>query len=302
MTPRSLKCFLAVAEELNFGRAAAKLHISQPPLTMQIQNLESRLGVKLFDRNRRRVTLTPAGAALVVEARRILKQLDDAERVVRRAGSGDAGRIRIGYMSSAMLIGIGEAYAKVRKVMPGIIDTWTEMSSRDQIEALRNDQIDLGFALSPADLGDLRHQVLLQEPVVAVLPVSHPSAGARSIALSALKNDLFVMFPRDASARFHDSIIALCAEANFSPQIAHHANNFLTVVSAVAMGQGVALLPRWMQRFTVPGVAYKAIRGAKPIVHISMIWNPHNASPVLPRLISMLSDKPKLLDRLVVKP
>jgi DNA-binding transcriptional LysR family regulator len=288
MDIRSLRYFLAVAEELHFGRAAAKLHISQPPLTLQIQNLETRLGARLFDRNQRRVRLTPAGSALVDEARRILGQIEDAARVVKRAQSGDTGRLRVGFLSSAMLTPVGERFARVRKAMPGLTDTWIEMVSSAQADALQHGLLDIGFAHTPLDLGELRSALILREPLVAVLHEGHAAAKASRIGLDALKNDSFVMFPRTASPRLHDMVVATCYDAGFSPQIAHHANHFFTMVSLVSKGLGVALVPRWMRHFQAPGAVFKPIRGAKPLVQVSILWHPKNPSPVLPKVLNLL--------------
>jgi len=288
MDARSLRYFLAVAEELHFGRAAARLHISQPPLTQQIQKLELRLGVRLFDRNRRRVRLTVPGSALVEEARRILAQLEEAARVVKRANRGESGRIRIGCLSSVMLTPIPARFERVRRGLPGLLETWVEMLSSDQADALRQDAIDLGFAHTPLNLGEMRSALLLREPLVAVLPASHPRANASQIRLETLARDHFVMFPRHASPLLHDMVVATCYDAGFSPDIAHRGGHYFTLVSMVAKGLGVALVPRWMRNLPISGASFVPIHGAKPVVRVSVIWNQHNPSPLLPKVLALL--------------
>ncbi|TXI89164.1 MULTISPECIES: LysR substrate-binding domain-containing protein [unclassified Cupriavidus] len=288
MEIRDLRMFLALAEELHFGRAAARLRISQPPLTKHIQQLEERLGVMLFDRNKRSVRLTPAGAALVQEARRILNQAEVAMQVVQRAEQGETGTLRVGFVAAVIYIGIEKLLARLDRALAGVETVWEEMGSSEQVDALRRDRIDLGFAQVPMGVGEMAAHLVAKIPLVAALPASHPLADKARIDLAALAAEPFIVIPRESAPGYFDLTVSTCLQAGFSPNLRHYARHLLSVISLVALGRGIALVPRTLGRAAVPGVVLKPLSGAPANAQYSVIWHPDNPSPVLARALTLL--------------
>src|SRR3990170_3595363 len=254
-----LRYFLAVAERLHFGRAAAALHISQPPLSRAIRALETRLGVVLFARSRRRVELTPEGTRLLGEARRIVGQLERTVQEVRGMARGEEGRLRIGFVSLAdygVLPGLLRAFKSAR---PGIALALREMLSPEQAAALEAGELDFGLLLPPV-AGELEHLVVQRERFVAALPARHRLArGAGRLAVRELAAEAFVMAPRDIAPGLHDIVALLAARAGFSPRVAQEAIQMQTVVSLVSSGLGGALVPASVANLGRRGVVYREI-------------------------------------------
>lgn len=288
MDIRSLRCFLAVADELHFGRAATRLNMSQPPVTQHIQKLEQQLGARLFDRNRRSVKLTPGGTALRAEATRILAQLDEAAFIVKRAGRGDIGRLRIGFAATAFLAGAGEIYQEVRAKLPGITETWIELASTEQVEALKNDQIDLGFARTPLEHPGLDSIAVARHSFLLALPATHKRARARAVKLSSFAAETFVLSPRETAPGFHDVVISTCHAAGFSPRISYHARHLFTILNLVSIGAGIALVPEFMAKLNIPGIKLKRMTDVDPTTQLSVLWNPASRSPLVPRVMKEL--------------
>ncbi|MGO4280804.1 DNA-binding transcriptional regulator, LysR family [Cupriavidus sp. OV038] len=288
MEIRDLRMFMALAEELHFGRAAERLRISQPPLTKHIQQLEEQLGVMLFDRNKRSVRLTPAGAALVQEARRILNQAEVALQVVRRAQQGETGTLRIGFVAAVVYIGIEALFARLHRELAGVETVWEEMGSSEQVEALRKDRIDLGFAQVPMGVGEMAAHLVASVPLAAALPATHRLAGRAKIDVAALADEPFIVIPRESAPGYFDLTAATCLAGGFSPNFRHYAKHLLSVISLVALGRGVALVPRTLGTAAVPGVVLKPLTGAPAHAQYSAIWHPGNPSPVLARAVELL--------------
>ncbi|MCH4591946.1 LysR substrate-binding domain-containing protein [Achromobacter xylosoxidans] len=291
MDVKSMRMFLALAEELHYGRAAARLFISQPPLTKAIQQLEERLGVTLFDRNKRSVKLTVAGTALVQEARRLLAQTELSIRTVQRAERGDAGRLRIGFVAAVLFMDIREVVLGLERDLPGLESVWEEMGSWEQLQALEQNRIDIGFAQVSQGVGDMRSIPVGRVGLVIALDEGHRLARSRRVKLQELAEDAFVAIPRHSGPSFHDLTIAACMEAGFSPRIMHYAKHLVSVVSLVAMGRGVSLVPRSFARAGVPGVVFKDIDGLVVEAEYSAVWNPANTLPLLPHVLSLLGGK-----------
>lgn len=283
-----MRMFLALAEELHYGRAAARLFISQPPLTKAIQQLEERLGVTLFDRNKRSVRLTVAGTALVQEARRLLAQTELSIRAVQRAERGDAGRLRIGFVAAVLFMDIREVLQKLERDLPGLESVWEEMGSSEQLQALEQDRIDIGFAQVSQGVGDMMSIPVGRVDLVIALEEGHRLARRRRVRLEDLAEDAFVAIPRHSGPSFHDLTISACMDAGFSPRIMHYAKHLVSVVSLVAMGLGVSLVPRSFARAGVPGVVFKNIDGMVVQAEYSAVWNPANTLPLLPHVLGVL--------------
>jgi len=277
---RQLRHFVAVAERLHFGRAAAALHISQPPLSRSIRDLEARLGATLLARSRRRVELTAEGARFLDEARRVLAQLERAVLEVGGMAAGDGGRLRLGFVSLAdfgVLPGLLKAYKAAR---PGVALALREMLSPDQAAALAAGELDFGLLLPPVAGGELEHIVVQRERFVAALPVRHALARRRGrISMRELAGEAFVMAPRAIAPGLHDIIATLAARAGFAPRVAQEAIQMQTVVSLVSSGLGVAVVPASVANLGRRGVAYREIADPHPRLDLWLAWRRGTAGP-----------------------
>jgi len=269
---RQLRHFIAVAERLHFGRAAAVLHMSQPPLSRSIRNLEERLGATLLARTRRRVELTHEGARFLEEARRLLAQLDHAVLEVGRMAAG-GGRLRLGFVSLAdfgVLPRLLKAYKAAR---PGVALALREMLSPEQAAALAAGELDFGLLLPPVAGADLEHIVVQREQFLVALPSRHRLARNRGeISMRELAGESFVMAPREIAPGLHDAVTALAARAGFAPRLAQEAIQMQTVVSLVSSGMGVAVVPASVANLGRRGVAYREIADPHPRIDLWLAW------------------------------
>ncbi len=288
MDLRLLKHFLVLSEELHFSRAARRLHVSQPPLTKQIQQLESLMGARLFDRDQRNVRLTAAGEVLAREARTVIAQMEFAQQAVDRADQGQTARVRIGFVPAALFMDIERVFRQLRTEMPGIETVWEEMGTAEQVRALQQNRIDLGFANAAQGMGGMAGRVVARVPLVIVLPVDHALAAHESLPLGALKEEHFIMVPREIAPGFHDQVVTACFNAGFSPDIRHHAKHFLSVISLVAMGQGISIVPQTLLKAAVPGVVLRAIEAPCPEAAYEVLWHPQRPLAGLTRVLEML--------------
>jgi DNA-binding transcriptional LysR family regulator len=273
---RQLRYFIAVAERLHFGRAAAALHISQPPLSRAIRSLEASLGVALFARTRRRVELTPEGARLLEEARRTLAQLQRVVLELRGMAAGEQGRLRIGFVSLAdfgVLPGLLKAYKAAR---PGVALALREMLSPEQAAALMAGELDFGLLLPPLpETAVLEHLVVQREYFVAALPAQHRLAKERGrLAMSALAGESFVMVPRGIAPGLYDIVAGLAARAGISLNIAQEAIQMQTVVSLVSSGLGAAIVPASLANLGRRGVVYRPLADRHPALELWLAWPP----------------------------
>ncbi len=286
MELRHLRYFVAVAEELHFGRAARRLHIQQPPLSRQIQALEAELGFKLFERSRRRVDLTPAGSALLGRVQQVFDALDAAVHDAESASRGESGRLIIGFPSSLAYSGLTELLRAFRTRFPAVELALRELSPGEQIEALKAGALDVGFVRSTLDDPALSAELVRREALMVVLPDDHPLTARRVIPLDALKHEPFVIFPRSRGPAFFDQLMGLCHAAGFAPRIAQEAPQ-LDIISMVAAGFGVALMPSSMRHFRRPGLAFRPILGT-PEVELSIAWRHQNLSPALHKFLDVV--------------
>jgi len=265
MELRHLRYFVAVAEEGHVTRAAERLGIQQPPLSQQIQALERELDAQLFRRKPRGVELTPAGHALFDAAKAILARAQEAVAATRRAARGEAGRIGLGFTSSASFHPfVPRAIRAFRATHPLVTFTLEESGTVELVEALRAEAIDAAFVRSPIGApADLTVHPILDEPMVVALPSGHELAGPGDpLALAALAGETFILYRRPVGPGLHDSIIAACDRAGFSPAIGQEAPRMLSTLSLVAAGFGVSLVPASMARLEAEGVAYRRLDAA----------------------------------------
>lgn len=289
---RLLRHFVVLAEELHFGRAAQRLHISQPPLSKQIQQLEERIGTPLFDRAHRSVQLTPAGVALAREARRLLAQAELALHEVKHAHAAQGGRVRIAFVPAALFMEVEQAFRQIRALLPDVETTWEEMGSAEQVKALQQDRIDLGFVHAPQNLGAMARCTVARVALVAAIPADHALVNEDHLKLTNLADEAFISLPREVAPGFHDLVISVCLAAGFSPRILHQARHFLSIISLVAVGQGIAIVPQSLLRATVPGVVFKPLQDVTAHAEYSVIWNPRNPWLVLTRILEILGATP----------
>ncbi len=263
MELRQLRYFVAVAEELHFRRAAERLHISQPPLSQQIRALEEELGFALLVRTRRRVELTPAGAAFLRDARSILSELDGAVAGARRIDAGQTGRLRINFVGSALFSIVPGTVERFRRSRPGVALELRERATVDQLRAVRAGLADVGLVRPPIEEDDsFRVQTVLRERTLAALPAAHPLAALRRVPLRRLAAEPLVLFPRDQAPGFHDLLIDSLAGAGSAPRVIQYAPEMLTIIGLVAAGTGVSLVPASVARLALDGVAYRPVTGA----------------------------------------
>jgi len=290
---RLLRQFVAVAETLHFNRAAERLHMAQPPLSQAIRRLEGEIGATLFERTNRSVALTPAGAAFLESARRILDALEEGVAHTRRVAQGMDGHLTLTFINIAPYASLLRALRDFRSTHPAVAFTLQEATTHEQVQALEAGRADIGFMRTPgATTPSLRFETLLREPIHAALPATHPLAGNAVVALSALKDEPFVASPRRLGQGFHDQLIQLCQSAGFVPRVAQEARQLQTVVALVAAGFGVALLPASLAQTAGVDVVFRPIAAdaPAPLRHLDLLigWNFERASPVRDRLVDAL--------------
>lgn len=281
--------FLAVAEELHFGRAARRLHMTQPPLTQAVAQLERLLGVRLFDRTKRSVRLTPAGEALLPAARDLLARALALPPQARAAAGGELGRLRIAFVSTAGFSLLPQWLRAFRARYPQVQMELIEATGDVQLEALARGDIDAGVMLHSPDFAPqgLAHLRVAREPLVLTLPEAHPLATAPRLSLPAVLAEPLVVFPRRIAPSLHDALFGLYHAAGREPRVAQEAIQMQTIVNLVAAGLGLAWVPASVREFRRGGVVYRQLGGrqgaAVPACETTLAWA--QASPALERFI-----------------
>ena len=278
METRELRYFVAVAEELHFGRAAQRLGMAQPPLSRAIRALETELGTELFERNTRGVRLSTAGAALLPEARRLLRDATALKDGARHLAVGEIGTLTIGFISAAGYGVLPEIVRNFRQRRPGVRLELREATSDAQPASIKAGDYDVGFVLpGPADPA-LAYTPLTWEPLIAALPAAR--RWAAQVSLGALAEESFVLFPRPAGAWLYDAIVGFCRRAGFVPRIEQEAIQMQTIVSLVAAGMGVALVPASLHHMRRTGVVYRPLTEKSPAVEIGLAYRARDDSPL----------------------
>ena len=272
MELRQLRYFVAIAEEGNFSRAAERLHVSQPPLSTQIKSLEDELGVRLFERNNRGVSLTAAGLVFFAETRAVLARLEHAKSQAQRVDRGDIGMLSIGFVSIADYGILPPALKDFRSGFPLVEVQLHELTTDAQIRELRAARLDLGIGLAPVDEPDLEFERLLCEELVLAAPSGHPAAkGTGAIDLRLLSKASFIVPPRDIAPGLYDLTISHCRSFGFAPRITQHARQMQTVIGLVSCGMGVALVPASVRNLKRAGVQYRQLRGKAAVVELGIL-------------------------------
>jgi DNA-binding transcriptional LysR family regulator len=283
---RHLRYFVAVAEERHFGRAARRLGIAQPPLSRQIQALESELDLVLLRRTPRGAELTAAGRALLEQSRHVFDTVDRAVHEARRAERGETGRIVVAYPASLAYSGIVETLRAFRAKAPGVEVVLRELAPQDQLNALRDRQVDIGFLRGPIADPEVTFEVLRREPLTIILPPDHVLAKRKRISLAALADEPFVLFPRARSPGYFDHLMGLFAEAGFVPRIVQEGALF-DITSLVAAGFGVSVIPSSLRNVPRQRLAIRPIVG-EPHVSLLVAWRTRAESPVLASFLDVV--------------
>lgn len=288
MELRHLRYFIAVAEELNFSRAADRLGISQPPLSLQIQQLEKEIGAPLFYRRTRGVELTAAGKLLLEEARHILKQVDAAKNSVRRRARGETGRINIGSSAGNYFHPLIPAIIREYGMhFPDVVLHPQGHSSALLVARLRAGLIDLAFIRLPvADSKGLAIELLVDEPTVMVLPAAHKLSRSVSLPLAAFAKETFVLFPRELNPANYDLIISAFKRAGFSPKLGQEAPLAAEAIPLVAAGLGVSIVPRWTAEVLTQAVVYVPIEDDPPRALIGLARRRDDRSPAVRNFVA----------------
>jgi len=289
---RQLRYFVAVAEEANIGRAAARLHISQPPLTRQIQQLEADLGVTLFNRTPRGMELTTAGVLFLDEARNIRALVEQATERTQRAGQGKLGRLDVAIFGSAILDVIPKVLLAFRTRYPDVKVVLHTMTKAEQIEALRQKRIDAGFNRMLAPQEDLETKLVTTERLLLAVPAGHALAQREAIPFREIAHHPIVLFPTGGRPSFIDKVISCCGKAGFAPEISQEVGDAVTGVALVASGFGVCLVPRSATTLRFPGVVYRELTDVPEgfFIDLSCIYRSGDNSPILAGLLKIIDE------------
>ncbi|NER80369.1 MAG: LysR family transcriptional regulator [Leptolyngbya sp. SIO1D8] len=285
---RQIRYFIAVAEELNFTRAAERLQIAQPPLSRQIQSLEKVLQVELLQRTNRRVTLTPAGQFFLSECQQILSHMERSIRMTRRAARGEIGQLIIGFEGSFHNETVLRIIQEFRQQFPDVDLVLQEMSSRQQTKALNQQLIDIGFVDPIVDHSDISLRKLLSEPLVVVLAISHPLANQDSLNLQELEQETWITGQSDKGCGLLIRILESCQQAGFTPNIQQETNDIQMTLGFVASGLGVTLLPISALRSEHSGVTYRTLQPPITQAELAVAWDLKNMSSVLTSFLGIV--------------
>jgi DNA-binding transcriptional LysR family regulator len=274
MKLRQLQFFIAVAEELSFSRAAIKLHVAQPSLSTQIKVLEEEVGARLFERDKRHVSLTPAGRRFQQRAISVLSMADSAKSEARSTARGQLGMIALGYTALSMFsTALPHAIRQFRRREPNVVMTLRELTSLEQLHELGERTLDVGV-LRKVDVAAPKGISIVEwyrTPLVAAVPRDHPRAASDLLSLNDLKNESFIMYPRGAGTGIYWQVIDLCTAAGFRPRVVREVIESSTIIGLVAAGVGIAIVPADMNCIQFSGVVYRRITdtGAYTALHLA---------------------------------
>jgi DNA-binding transcriptional LysR family regulator len=290
---RHLEHFRAVAEELNFGRAAERLFISQPGLSRQIKQMEEILEVRLFERTKRRVELTAAGHYLKSEVDNIFNHLELIKTQLKEIASGNIGELRIGFLGSAAHTVLPELLVKISQNYPGIQTTLEELSNSLQIEMLEKDKLDLGFVRLARVPDELQMKAVHQDTFSVVLPLGHPLAYGGFKHVGQLKEENFILFSHDYSSIYFDKIMSICEDQGFSPKITHKSVHALTIFKLVEAGLGVAIIPTSLKEGYDLKVKFMELDKIRQKTELYAVWKKGNRNAALSKISSIFFNSNK---------
>ena len=287
MDLRRLTYFIAVAEELHFGRAAHRMHIAQPPLSRQIAQLETDLGVMLFDRSRSQIQLTQAGSVLLDRARDLVERIEQIEREVRRIGEGIEGRLRIAFVGTATYGILPNVIKAFRTTYPDIELALSAMNNAELKRAVIQREIDIAIARPDLDDEELKSEVMLHEPLIVALPEQSAGNYPAEPHLIDLKNETFLLYPRRPRPSFADYVLKVCLDEGFTPKSQVMAQDYQTAISLVSVGVGLSVVPKSVSSAGRAGVVYRPLAGKTPGTSLSMNYRRDNRAPHLMNFLAV---------------
>ncbi|MGW6579264.1 LysR family transcriptional regulator [Streptomyces globisporus] len=291
MELRHLNAFLAVAEELHFGRAAKRLQMAQPPLSQQIRQLEKELGVQLFHRNTRSVRLTSAGESFLEPVRTVLDDLGTAVRAARSAGTGEYGRVTIGFAGASSHETLPRLTRAVRAAHPGLELVMTGQTyANTALSRVADGSLDLGFVRLPVTRPGVAHRVIDEEELVCALPSDHPFARRETVPLDVLAGEPFVSFPANSGSTVRDAMTEACESAGFTPRIVQEAPDSYTILALVAAGVGVTLTVTSVQHIQQNGLVYRPLAGPAVRLRAALAWRADNPSAALRAVLAVAEE------------
>ncbi|MFF3780938.1 LysR family transcriptional regulator [Streptomyces sp. NPDC001933] len=291
MELRHLSAFVAVAEELHFGRAAKRLQMAQPPLSQQIRQLEKELGVQLFERNTRSVRLTSAGESFLQPVRTVLDDLDTAVRAAKAAGRGEYGRVTIGFAGASSHETLPHLTRAVRAAHPAL-----ELVMRGQtyanvaLDRVADGSLDLGFVRLPVTRPGVAYRVIDEEELVCALPFDHPLARLESVPIGVLAEEPFVSFPANTGSTVRDAMVGACEAAGFNPRVVQEAPDSYTILALVAAGVGVTLTVTSVQHIQQNGLVYRPLSGPSIRLQAALAWRADNPSAALRAVLAVAEE------------
>ncbi|MFX0555565.1 LysR substrate-binding domain-containing protein [Maribacter sp. CXY002] len=285
---RHLAYFLAVSEELHFRKAAERLFISQPGLSRQIKQMEEILQAELFVRDKKKVSLTPAGHYLKRQAEDIFKQLKETKRQLQLIGDGDTGEIRMGFLGSAMQYVIPSLLLKLKDNFPKIKTSLEERSNMDQVDAVLKDELDIGFVRLERVPAELNMQTVFEDTFSLVLPESYPMLTREYKGMERFADDEFIMFSQEYSPYYYEMIMSICSDAGFVPKVSHKSVHAQTIFKLVENRLGIAIVPTALQSGFQMRVKFIELKDIRQKALLSVIWKKENTNPVLKNCIDLL--------------
>ena len=289
MELRHLKYFVVLAEELNFTKAAARLRISQPPLTAQIHTLEEELDLRLFTRTKHKVELTRAGHIFLAEARLTLSQAQRTRKLASQLASGSIGEVRVGFtLSAALNPAVPRILFNFRTENPTINLALQEMLTARQLECLSGNQLDVGFCreLVSAVPAEINIERIIQERFIAVIHSQHRLAKQNAVSLEACADEPFVFFTPALGVGLYEKVIGLCGKAGFKPRVVQEANGVIAIVSLVASGIGISILPESVKSIALEGVVYRPLQHPDAVIPLMLAFRKSENAPAVSRFVA----------------
>ena len=276
-----MRYFVAVAEELHFGRAAKRLHISQPPLSQQIHHLEEEVGVELFSRIGRHIELSAAGREFLDYARSALAQVEQGVRSAQRVQRGESGQLAVGFITSMAYTYLPWVLRVFRSRFPDVELVLSEQETWSQLRALQQGRLHVGIVRGPVDEPELSGSTVHFEPFIVALQDDHRLAGRKRVRLAALANDPFIMFPHRLGGHFYEQVMGLCRRAGFTPNVSQEAIQMHVAVGLVSAGIGIALVPASMELLPMAGVVFRPLVGNGAKAEIAIARRAGDDSPIV---------------------
>ncbi|HLH33957.1 MAG TPA: LysR substrate-binding domain-containing protein [Alloacidobacterium sp.] len=284
---RHLRYFVAVAEELHFGRAAQRLHMAQPPLSQQIRKLEEAVGHPLLLRTSRHVRLTAAGEELLKRAQQTLRKVAEDVQSTRRIGRGEVGTLTVGFIASAMLTVLPRMLSEYRNRFPEVELRLREFYTAGLLRALREGTADIGFTRDAGEEDTLHTEILLPEAYIAIVSAQHPLSAKASTRIDELRNEPFVLFSPDVGRNAWEKVMRLCQQGGFRPRIVQEAPHWLTILRLVGTGLGVTIAPACVERIADPEVRCLKIRNAKVFSHLELAYRAETLTELEENFLSL---------------